>query len=819
MAKLLATAQGDVHVTPEGSRAIEWYYDTDTCEFVADQQQIMSAFHLPHPINGIDDLLKHSRTSQIEEIKQKIVDSETSEEDGFLSCCLMPNPGVLVLVDIRFERLNDHEIRGILIPQVCISGLEDIANILDTVFDLPNVGISVADQNLCIIGCNSAFQYQMGYLRDELIGEKTSFFRSEQHGEEFYEQLWKEIDSKGYWNGSLMSRTKNGSNQVHYHSIYRINFISGQTLYFDFCTDISTSLLWKKINAGENRGQFSAFLPPRKEFEEQLVNLAQSSRSKNISVVITFRPAFSSQSRLEQQLCFSDYIMRSRHVSLSGQLSRDVFAICLQTPQCQWLSPLRLIQMVLRGFLADLKNEVGSSVYSTIVEGQTGVAVLGYDAQTAGHAIAHAAQAMVSSSADDRSYFNFYSSELHSELVKRFYLEDFLHKVIENEAVDVYFQPIVEVSTGNVVKFEALARFSNETETFDTQEMIAIIEDLELISALDDVVCKSALSQLPDIQGIYGAEVGLTINRSLNTKLNALQVLQSSFEIILESGVNPSNITIELTETAYFEQDQEHSVALEQIRKLGIDVAIDDFGTGYSSFAYLKEDQFDLVKIDRKFIKDIVVDSISYNIVKMITELAHKLNVKVVAEGVESEQELNVLTSIGVDYMQGFLFSPAVPLSAFKTKISYETLFDNVVQEQVSESPLLTFCHSNIRRLKQNAPLSLAMEFVNLQPQVPLLVMDSNRCIGLVTKERLEQYLSAEMEANTCTKMKLHVWEHPLSKIMDTEFASVSVDSPVSTIKENINVGCPFPWVLCDSQNEFRGLLTQEDVLSYLASV
>nr|WP_241214310.1 PAS domain S-box protein [Vibrio alfacsensis] len=267
MAKLLATAQGDVHVTPEGSRAIEWYYDTDTCEFVADQQQIMSAFHLPHPINGIDDLLKHSRTSQIEEIKQKIVDSETSEEDGFLSCCLMPNPGVLVLVDIRFERLNDHEIRGILIPQVCISGLEDIANILDTVFDLPNVGISVADQNLCIIGCNSAFQYQMGYLRDELIGEKTSFFRSEQHGEEFYEQLWKEIDSKGYWNGSLMSRTKNGSNQVHYHSIYRINFISGQTLYFDFVPISPHRYYGRKLMLARIGGSFLHFYRPEKSLK------------------------------------------------------------------------------------------------------------------------------------------------------------------------------------------------------------------------------------------------------------------------------------------------------------------------------------------------------------------------------------------------------------------------------------------------------------------------------------------------------------------------------------------------------------------------
>ncbi|MCV5836427.1 EAL domain-containing protein, partial [Escherichia coli] len=127
-----------------------------------------------------------------------------------------------------------------------------------------------------------------------------------------------------------------------------------------------------------------------------------------------------------------------------------------------------------------------------------------------------------------------------------------------------------------------LARFYHENSEYSTQEMISIIEDLELIAALDDVVCQTALKQWPHLQKIYGENIGLSINRSLNTKLDSLQVLQRSLDLIKASDVNPKLVTIELTETAYFEQDEEHAFALEQIRQEGIQIAIDDFGTGYS---------------------------------------------------------------------------------------------------------------------------------------------------------------------------------------------------------------------------------------------
>lgn len=818
MSELLSIAQGDVQPASGHSQVIDWSYDIETREFECDQNGMMAAFGLKQPISGLDDLLEHMLLGQQDVAREKIAQIERDGGHGNLSCCLMPNEAMLVHVDMSFERLNERIVQGNVIPQLSITGCEELAKILETIFDLPNVGILVADQETRILGCNRAFEQQMGYENRDIVGLKTNIFSSDHHSKAFYDDIWDQIGQEGYWSGNLLSRASNGSNQAHHLCIYRLNFTSGRTLFLGFSTDISASLLWMK-KAGEQAQQWSAFLPPRDEFESQLVNLARENGNKDLNIVMTLRPNFSRKNLLEQQLGLADFMMRSRHASIAGQLSKDVFVVCLQTPCCQWLSPLRLIQIALRGFFVELRSELGSSMHDVIVEGQTGVSVLGYDTNNPRQALVHAAQAMVSAPTGDQSYFSFYNSDLHDELVKRHHLEAFLRTQIESQLVDVYFQPIIETRTGKIVKFEALARFYHQNKTYDTQEMISVVEDLELIAALDDVVCRTALKQLPHIQKVYGEEIGLTLNRSLNTKLDSLQVLQSSLDLIAESGVDPSRITIELTETAYFEQDQEHTVALEELRGQGIKIAIDDFGTGYSSFSYLEKGQFDLLKIDRKFVKNIEEGSTKYSIVKMITELAHKLNVKVVAEGVESEEELKVLASVGVDYMQGFLFSQAIPVVLLDKPQCHKKRFNGVAIKPTRDESLLSLSHRDVRRLDPGEPLSLAVEYMNLSPDAPLVVINEKCCVGLITKEQVNLHLTPAMGTDLESERENRIWKRPVNQVMHTELQRVDANLPVSEVKALVKAGNKFPWILCDSQNEYRGLLTQEDVLSYLASL
>ncbi|EIK0772940.1 sensor domain-containing phosphodiesterase [Vibrio alginolyticus] len=818
MSESTTTVHPKMHTTSSLTPVIEWSYDIDTREFECDQQGMAKAFGISTPVTSLNNLFDHMLMGQQETLKQRILEVELFGGRGRFSCCMMLKNVNLVHVTISFERLNKRIIQGTIIPQLTITGCEELAKILETIFDLPNVGVLVADEDTRILGCNRAFELQMGYQNRDLVGLKTHIFSTSHHSQAFYEQLWQQINDEGCWCGNLLSKTANGSNQAHHLCIYRLTFHSGRILYLGFSTDISASLLWMK-NRCEQQHDWAAFLPTRKEFELQLANLANESRNKELNIVMTLRPKFSERYLLEQQLGFADFIMRSRYTSIAGQLSRDVFVVCLQTPHCQWLSPVRLIQIAMKGFFNELRNEMGTKMRATIVKGQTGVSILGYDTNRPRQALAHAAQAMLSSISGEGSYFNFYDSELHSELVKRQHLEAFLEAQIESGLVDVYFQPIIDVQTGRVVKFEALARFYDENDAYCTQKMIAIIEDLELIAALDDVVCQAALKHFPRLQEIYGEEVGVTINRSLNTKLDSLQILQRSHDLIKASGVDPKRVTIELTETAYFEQDEEHTRALEEVRKEGVEIAIDDFGTGYSSFSYLEKGQFDLLKIDRKFIKNIHKGSTSYNIVKMVTELAQQMNVKVVAEGVESKQELQVLAEIGVDYMQGFLFSAAVPVDLMDKADSYEHLFSDIAIESKQSDVLQSLSHEQVRSMDPGEPLSLAVEYMNLNPSLPLVVLNENRCVGLITKETVNLHLTPSMGTERETERESRIWKRPVNQIMSTEFVLVDEDLPVSVIRELVKTGIRFPWVLCNTKEEYRGVLTQEDALKYLASL
>ncbi|EKZ8661213.1 EAL domain-containing protein [Vibrio alginolyticus] len=818
MSESTTTVHPKMQTTSSLTPVIEWSYDIDTREFECDQQGMAKAFGISTPVTSLNNLFDHMLMGQQETLKQRILEVELFGGRGRFSCCMMLKNVNLVHVTISFERLNKRIIQGTIIPQLTITGCEELAKILETIFDLPNVGVLVADEDTRILGCNRAFELQMGYQNRDLVGLKTHIFSTSHHSQAFYDQLWQQINDEGCWCGNLLSKTANGSNQAHHLCIYRLTFHSGRILYLGFSTDISASLLWMK-NRCEQQHDWAAFLPTRKEFELQLATLANESRNKELNIVMTLRPKFSERYLLEQQLGFADFIMRSRYTSIAGQLSRDVFVVCLQTPHCQWLSPVRLIQIAMKGFFNELRNEMGTKMHATIVKGQTGVSILGYDTNRPRQALAHAAQAMLSSISGEGSYFNFYDSELHSELVKRQHLEAFLEAQIESGLVDVYFQPIIDVQTGSVVKFEALARFYDENDAYCTQKMIAIIEDLELIAALDDVVCQAALKHFPRLQEIYGEEVGVTINRSLNTKLDSLQILQRSHDLIKASGVDPKRVTIELTETAYFEQDEEHTRALEEVRKEGIEIAIDDFGTGYSSFSYLEKGQFDLLKIDRKFIKNIHKGSTSYNIVKMVTELAQQMNVKVVAEGVESKQELQVLAEIGVDYMQGFLFSAAVPVDLMDKADSYEHLFSDIAIESKQSDVLQSVSHEQVRSMDPGEPLSLAVEYMNLNPSSPLVVLNENRCVGLITKETVNLHLTPSMGTERETERESRIWKRPVNQIMSTEFVLVDEDLPVSVIRELVKTGIRFPWVLCNTKEEYRGVVTQEDALKYLASL
>jgi EAL domain-containing protein (putative c-di-GMP-specific phosphodiesterase class I) len=204
------------------------------------------------------------------------------------------------------------------------------------------------------------------------------------------------------------------------------------------------------------------------------------------------------------------------------------------------------------------------------------------------------------------------------------------------------------------VKLEALCRFQIEEVDYCVQEMIHLAEELKMINAIDMIVAEKAIKAFIQLDNAVEQKLSLSLNCSIaDTESHHLQEL---FTYINESPVANDDVTIEITETSYFENNINNSNLLEHIRDSGVKIAVDDFGTGNSSFAYFSDFHFDELKIDRKFITNIHKIKQKFFAVNMLRQLSHDLNIKVVAEGVENAEELETLKLIDVDFIQGYFF-------------------------------------------------------------------------------------------------------------------------------------------------------------------
>ncbi|MBK6973396.1 MAG: EAL domain-containing protein [Sterolibacteriaceae bacterium] len=255
----------------------------------------------------------------------------------------------------------------------------------------------------------------------------------------------------------------------------------------------------------------------------------------------------------------------------------------------------------------------------------------------------------------------FYSSELNGRALHRLSLEAELRRGLENDELRLFFQPKVDLASGRVCGAEALVRWVHPTRGMvSPAEFIPIAEDSGLIMPLGDWVIGAACEQIRTWQ-----EAGIPVPRiAVNVSIHQFRsqcVNQSVRKALQRSGIDASLLGLEFTESALMENAADNLQLLVELKEIGTQLALDDFGTGYSSLSYLKRFPLDELKIDRSFLSEVETDPNSASIVAAIIALAQRLGLKVVAEGVETEQQLEFLRQHRCDEYQGFLFSQPVP--------------------------------------------------------------------------------------------------------------------------------------------------------------
>ncbi len=284
------------------------------------------------------------------------------------------------------------------------------------------------------------------------------------------------------------------------------------------------------------------------------------------------------------------------------------------------------------------------------------------DASSADILMKNADQAMYAAKNNGRNCWSCFTSNMRAASEIRSKTAYELRDALRNQQFYLMYQPILELATGNIHKAEALIRWQHpEQGTIYPAEFIAIAEETNLITDIGDWVFKQAVNQVALWQTNFDIEFQISVNKSPKQFINKMS---NWVNHLRELELNGRSIIVEITENLLLDM---HELVIEKLlnfRDAGVQVAIDDFGTGYSSLSYLKKFDIDYLKIDRSFISNLDSESNDSILCEAIISMAHRLGMKVIAEGVETDSQKQLLVAMGCDYAQGYFFSK--PLTADK---------------------------------------------------------------------------------------------------------------------------------------------------------
>ncbi|WP_162060971.1 GGDEF domain-containing phosphodiesterase [Undibacterium sp. KW1] len=296
-----------------------------------------------------------------------------------------------------------------------------------------------------------------------------------------------------------------------------------------------------------------------------------------------------------------------------------------------------------------------------------GITIYPRDADNLDDLIKHADQAMYAAKAHGRNRFSYFTPGLQTAALARLRMTNDLRTAIAENSLRVYFQPIVDIHSGKIQKAEALVRWLHPQRGFiSPMEFIPIAETSGLIIAIGDLVFREALCWVRKWRELYRPDFQISINQSpMEFQGDQERYIKWIHELALQNLPGQA-ISVEITEGLLLDASQKITSKLLQFRDAGIQVALDDFGTGYSSLSYLKKFDIDYLKIDQSFVRNLATDASDIVLSEAIIMMAHKLDLKVIAEGVETQQQHDLLKQAGCDFAQGYLFSKPLPPEEFE---------------------------------------------------------------------------------------------------------------------------------------------------------
>ncbi|NBC34317.1 MAG: EAL domain-containing protein [Alphaproteobacteria bacterium] len=539
-------------------------------------------------------------------------------------------------------------------------------------------GIVITDRNGTIDWVNDGFLTLTGYEAEELIGDSPRILNSGAHDPAVYDKLWKTILGGEVWRGEMINRCKNGSLVTIRETITPVLDSGGAVTHFIAVHEDITACR----DAEERSAYFMAHdvltgLPNRALMRDRLQQaMLWADRNARAAVLILvdidqFRDVNETHGHGVGDaliLAVSEAIRNSvRRSDTVARFGADEFAAILgdiASPSDAWMLAGRIQDAIGR-----IQRVDGQPLR---VSASIGGAIYPADAGNPDSLIQSAELALRSAKAN-RPQVQFYSRRLSEETRARSALRHDLAKALRAGEFFLNFQPQIDLATGQVSGLEALARWRSPTRGFVSPgEFIPVAEESGLIVDLGAWVIDEVCRQLAcwQRQGITGLRVAINIS---TVQVRHGQLLTDVEDSVTRHNLSAASLEFELTESVLLNQSTQAARELTSLHAMGINWAVDDFGTGYSSLEYLRTFPIDKLKIDRSFVSGMIDDDNDLAIVRSVIGLAKNLNLRVIAEGVETPEQVARLREFGCDEIQGYVFSPPIAADAIPAKIA-ETL-------------------------------------------------------------------------------------------------------------------------------------------------
>jgi len=535
-----------------------------------------------------------------------------------------------------------------------------------------NEPMVITDADNIILQVNRAFTESTGYSKEEAVGQKIGLLKSGRHGAAFYAAMWETIKNTGTWQGEIWDRRKNGEIYPKWLIISVVKGDDGAITHY-----VGTHIDITERKAAEEQIKQLAFydpltqLPNRRLLQERLKHGIDVERrdGKQLALLMLDLDRFKSVNDSLGHLAGDELLQqvaariagRLRDVDMVARLGGDEFIVLLED-----IAHPEDAARVAEEIIADLSKSFGVEQGEDIqISASIGISLYPQHGGTPALLMDHADAALYQAKDAGRGCFAYFSEDLTIAARERIALESRLRRAIEQQDLRVFYQPQVDIASGRIVGAEALVRWQDPVEGLIAPiRFIPIAEETGLIVEVGEWVLRETCRQ-----GRQWLEAGLPpITLAVNVSPHQFRrsdICDLVATVLSDTGFPAKQLELEITESGLMENQGNATEILNCLRRQGIRLAIDDFGTGYSSLACLKHFPLDLLKIDKSFIDDIPHLQDDMEIAATIIAMGHILGFKVLAEGVETPEQLAFFQEKGCDMYQGYIKSRPLPAAEF----------------------------------------------------------------------------------------------------------------------------------------------------------